>query len=152
MGASPLPATAPSPCGSHIGRSRWPTAPSGAPNVARRWKYDAHDAVCCEIAPAPCKPDAPIYGHDRENPGHARPLRVVSPGSIVSRRGLLQDGLIQFGFGQQLLELDVLLLQLFHSLRLVHAETAIFPPPADQRLFRYADLLRRQFLSTPLRD
>jgi hypothetical protein len=66
--------------------------------------------------------------------------------------GLLQDGLVQLSFGQQLFELGILLLQLLHPFRLVHAETAVFLPPADQRLFCNADLLRGYLLCTPLRD
>jgi hypothetical protein len=68
-----------------------------------------HVAAGCGVGPPPCRRTARIPGTWRAGP--PRPCAVVAS-SEVSLRQLLKHRLLQFSFGQKLLEACVLLLQL----------------------------------------
>lgn len=75
-------------------------------------------------------PDWPV-----EPPGDAS-LRLE-----VSRRGFLQNGLIEFRIGQQAFQPDVLFFEILEPLRLIHSQAAVHLSPAAVGLFGHADLV-----------
>jgi len=66
--------------------------------------------------------------------GHAPRRTDVAPGLEVSLRYILQDLFVQRQIRDQPLQLAVLFLQFLHPLCLVHLQTAVFLPPAVERL------------------
>src|ERR1022692_3898132 len=106
---------------------------SGSPASAdlRPCAAAAHSVVSLAIAAPLGMPDA----HSLRTPrGHALRRTDVAPGLEVSLRNILQDLLVQRQLRDQPFQLAVLLLQFFQSLRLVHLQTAVFLPPAVERL------------------
>src|SRR5262249_14970716 len=110
-----------------------PARPSGPPAAARRPGRGASAAASSGPGRAPCRPGAARRGRGRARRGRARPPRPASPGSEVSRGGLLEDGLVQLRLGQQPLQPRVLLLQVLEAAGLVELQAAVLLAPAIVR-------------------
>ena len=99
--------------------------------------------------------DCPVFARAGESGRHAAqipsfgperrehvPLPVVaSPGSEVSRGGLLQDRLVQFRLRKKSFESSVLLLKLFELFGLIDLQATLFTTPAVVGLLGNAKLL-----------
>ena len=115
--------------------------------MVRRWEHDVPGAACSETAPTLYKPNVPKHGRHQKIPAGARVPHVLSSGSDISRRGLLQNRFVPLGFGQQFLEPGISLPRPRHPLRVIHTETSILLSPANRRPYSDTDLLHCQSLS-----
>src|SRR5215813_10778324 len=109
----------------------------------RRSSALRHSVVSCATAPAADRHAARSLGTFR---AHAPPHNAAAQGSEVSRSHVLQDLLLQRQLRHQTLQLGVLPLQLFHSLRLIQLQAAVLFSPAVvglHRDFRFFAGLRR---------
>ena len=67
--------------------------------------------------------------------GHVRPLVAAASGLVVSLHCFLEDRLVQLGFGEQLLQPLVLLLQFLQTLCLFGLHPTVLISPTMERLF-----------------